>query len=86
MFGLGWQELLIILVIIVIIFGAGKLPEMGSALGKGIKEFKDTAKDDSLPEGGTATAGGTVASATSTNRRQDEAVIVERRELRADEI
>ena len=71
MFGLGWQELLIILVIIVIIFGAGKLPEMGSALGKGIKEFKETAKDGSLPEGENAPAGGTVASATSSNRRQD---------------
>ena len=40
MFGLGMPELLIILVIILIIFGAGKLPEIGSALGRGIKNFK----------------------------------------------
>jgi TatA/E family protein of Tat protein translocase len=40
MFNLGMPELLIILVIALIIFGAGKLPEIGSALGKGIKEFK----------------------------------------------
>ena len=40
MFGLGMQELLIILVIIMIIFGAGKLPTIGSALGKGITNFK----------------------------------------------
>jgi len=40
MFGIGIPELLIILVIILIIFGAGKLPEIGSALGKGIKNFK----------------------------------------------
>ncbi len=40
MFGLGVQELLIILVIIMIIFGAGKIPQMGSALGKGITNFK----------------------------------------------
>ncbi|HDQ04926.1 MAG TPA: twin-arginine translocase TatA/TatE family subunit [Deltaproteobacteria bacterium] len=37
---IGIPELLIILVIILIIFGVGKLPEIGSALGKGIKNFK----------------------------------------------
>jgi sec-independent protein translocase protein TatA len=40
MFGIGMPELLIILVIILIIFGVGKLPEIGSALGRGIKNFK----------------------------------------------
>ena len=42
---LGPWELAIILVIIVIIFGAGKLPEIGGALGKGIREFKTSAAD-----------------------------------------
>jgi sec-independent protein translocase protein TatA len=40
MFGMGWQELVIVLIIVVIIFGVGKLPEIGSALGRGIKNFK----------------------------------------------
>ncbi len=40
MFGLGMSELLIILVIILIIFGAGKLPQIGEGLGKAISGFK----------------------------------------------
>jgi len=40
MFGLGFQELVIILVIALIIFGPGKLPQIGSGLGKAIRDFK----------------------------------------------
>ncbi|HUG15218.1 MAG TPA: twin-arginine translocase TatA/TatE family subunit [Thermomicrobiales bacterium] len=42
----GPWELAIILVIVVIIFGVGKLPEIGGALGKGIKEFRTSASAD----------------------------------------
>ena len=43
-------ELVVILVIIVIIFGAGKLPEIGSGIGKGIKNFKDATKNEDKKE------------------------------------
>ena len=48
---LGWQELIIIMIIVVIIFGAGKLPEIGGAMGKSIKEFKKEADVPNLPSG-----------------------------------
>ena len=40
MFGFGMPELLIILAIVLVVFGAGKLPEIGGALGKSIRNFK----------------------------------------------
>jgi sec-independent protein translocase protein TatA len=47
MFGIGMPELIIILVIILIIFGAGKLPEIGGGMGKAIRNFKNaTSKSD----------------------------------------
>ena len=45
MMGIGFPELMVILVIIMIIFGAGKLPEIGSAFGNSIKNFKKSMKD-----------------------------------------
>ena len=54
MMGIGFPELMIILVIIMIIFGAGKLPEIGSAFGNSIRNFKKSMKDaenEELPEG-----------------------------------
>jgi sec-independent protein translocase protein TatA len=44
MFGLGIGELLIILVIVLIIFGAGKLPDIGEGIGKGIRNFRKAVK------------------------------------------
>ncbi len=43
MFGIGMQELLIILVLVLVIFGAKRLPEIGSGLGKAIRNFKQGA-------------------------------------------
>jgi sec-independent protein translocase protein TatA len=43
---IGLPELLIILVIIILIFGANRLPEIGKGIGKGIRNFKDATKDD----------------------------------------
>jgi sec-independent protein translocase protein TatA len=45
MFGLGTQELIIILVLVLIVFGAGKLPQVGGAIGKGLRNFKEGIKE-----------------------------------------
>jgi sec-independent protein translocase protein TatA len=41
-FGIGTPELLILLVVLLLVFGAKRLPEMGKSLGKGMREFKDS--------------------------------------------
>lgn len=81
--GIGWQELMIVLVIVMIVFGAGKLPEVMRSMGQGVKEFKKESADE----------GGVIASSTATDRgpdrdrdRRDEAKVVETREMRAEEI
>jgi len=56
--GLGWQELVIVLVIVLIIFGAGKLPQVAKSMGQGVKEFK-TESGLGL-DGGAATTAETV--------------------------
>ncbi|MFY9398545.1 MAG: twin-arginine translocase TatA/TatE family subunit [Desulfomonilia bacterium] len=48
--GIGMTELIVILVIVLVIFGAGKLPEVGSALGKGIKNFKSSVSGEDTEE------------------------------------
>ena len=61
MMGIGFPELMIILVIIMIIFGAGKLPEIGSAFGRSIKNFKSSMKEAEAEELETDTSSETVA-------------------------
>jgi sec-independent protein translocase protein TatA len=77
---LGWQELAIILVIVVIIFGAGKLPEIGGALGKSIKEFKANS-DGILDDKKSPTQSQAV-----TGSRSPASGVTISQELRADEI
>jgi sec-independent protein translocase protein TatA len=76
MFGLGWQELVIVLVIIMLIFGAGKLPEVVKSLGQGVKEFKQEA----------AAGTDSLAAATASGERLDSSATSERSKVRADEI
>lgn len=61
-FNMGFSEILMVLVIVLLVFGAKRLPEMGAAMGKGIREFKKSLRDvqssidsgasDDLPAGG----------------------------------
>ncbi len=45
MFGLGTQEIVLICIVILVLFGAKKIPDLMSGLGKGIREFKKASKD-----------------------------------------
>jgi sec-independent protein translocase protein TatA len=49
--GMGTQEIIIILVIVLLMFGGKKIPELMKGLGKGMKEFKDASKGESTSEG-----------------------------------
>lgn len=73
MFGLGLPELLLILVIGLIFFGPGKLPEIGSALGKSMKEFKQAVNSTETEIKKAGEAAETKEAATA----QDEAVQAE---------
>lgn len=55
MFGLGYQELLIILVIVLILFGANRLPELARSLGSSVKEFKKGVNEVNKDEATAAT-------------------------------
>ncbi len=48
--GFGWQELLIVLLIAVVIFGVGKVADVGPALGKAISGFRNAVKEEEKPK------------------------------------
>ena len=78
---LGWQELVLILLIVAMIFGTSKLSGIGSDLGKGIRNFKEETKGDEVDA--------LAETSTSTTNSSGAAVMTnpsEKRELRADEI
>lgn len=50
MFGLGTTELLVILFIVILVFGVGKLPKLGSSLGEGIQNFRKSVRGDDEEE------------------------------------
>ncbi|MCB9689862.1 MAG: twin-arginine translocase TatA/TatE family subunit [Alphaproteobacteria bacterium] len=72
---IGPTELIIILVIVLIIFGAGRLPQVFESFGKGIKAFRDAQKDDSID----------VSSSAPSNKQLDHDPISEAQELREHE-
>ena len=88
MAGIGVPELVIVLVIIVIIFGVGKLPEIGGALGKGIREFKteSTTEEDEAKDKIEAGASKTASTLTSSANTVKDDNTVKVGGSRADEI
>ena len=85
MMGIGFPELMIILVIIMIIFGAGKLPEIGSAFGRSIKNFKTSMKEAEEAGADTAQVEGGGETETPAGEIQEENLSDEEKERLARE-
>jgi sec-independent protein translocase protein TatA len=82
---IGPTELIIVLVIVVLIFGAGKIGDIGGALGRGIREFKENTQDDKKLDTGRVDD---LAGTTTTTIRREEPVrpAANAHQVRADEI
>ncbi len=72
MMGIGFPELMVILVIIMIIFGAGKLPQIGSAFGQSIRNFKTSMKEaEAVDEGESQESPAETADANVVNKQEE---------------
>ena len=63
--GIGWQELVVVLAIVLVIFGASRVPEVGRAMGKGIREFRSAVTGGKDEEPSDASASEDKSEATS---------------------
>jgi len=78
MMGIGFPELMVILIIIMIIFGAGKLPEIGSAFGRSIKNFKTSMKEaEAMDEAGDQSSSTEEKGTTAQAAKKEEEIIDE---------
>lgn len=69
--GIGWQELLIVLLIVLVVFGAGRLPQIGEGLGKAIRNLKRSLKSDDDIE---VSSKGEISSSSGGKSLKDEEV------------
>ena len=69
MFGLGAPELLLILIIALVVFGPGKLPSIGGALGKSLREFKDAMNAVELDDKKEKNSPGTVVAEVEKSKK-----------------
>ncbi|MBF0445404.1 MAG: twin-arginine translocase TatA/TatE family subunit [Magnetococcales bacterium] len=72
MFGLGATELIIILVIVLVVFGAGKLPKVMKDMGKGVKSFKDAMAEEEKATIESASADQAAPTATEDQTKKGE--------------
>ncbi len=72
--GLGGWEILLIMLILLIFFGAKKIPELARGLGRGIREFKDATSEikKEIEDGATTTTNSSAASSTTTKEQQQQ--------------
>jgi len=72
--GLGGWEILLIMLILLIFFGAKKIPELARGLGRGIREFKDATSEikKEIEDGATTTTNSSAASSSTTTKEQQQ--------------